>query len=240
MAVGDDFLRRISQPGDPITITDLHVAPGLAGSSPLPGPLRLEGFQSYLGVPLRAGGHSLGWLSYYRTSGGGFALDETALLAALAEQICVIVENHDLRRRIEEAAVLEERGQLARELHDSVTQSLYSMVLLTEGGRRVAASGDMEGAQGYFSDLEGIALQALKEMRLLVYELRPSALEGEGLVGALQQRLDAVEGRANVEARLLVEGAIALPAAVEAALYGIAQEALNNTLEQFSTSLYSP
>ena len=100
----------------------------------------------------------------------------------------------------------------------------------------MAAAGDMEGAQAYFSDLEGIGLQALKEMRLLVYELRPSALEKEGLVGALQQRLDAVEGRANVEARLLVEGTIDLPAAIEAALYGIAQEALNNTLKHASAT----
>jgi signal transduction histidine kinase len=95
----------------------------------------------------------------------------------------------------------------------------------------LAGAGDMDRSQAYFTDLEGIALQALKEMRLLVYELRPSALEKAGLVGALQQRLDAVEGRANVEARLLVEAAIDLPAAVEAALYGIAQEALNNTLK---------
>jgi len=230
MTVGDDFLRRISQVGDPITATDL------ARSSLMPDLLRLEGFQSYLGVSLRAGEHPLGWLSYYRASDGGFALDETALLTALAQQIGVVVENHNLRLRMEEAAVMEERGRLARELHDSVTQSLYSMVLLTEGGRRLAASGDMARSQEYFADLEGIALQALKEMRLLVYELRPSVLEGEGLVGALQQRLDAVEGRANMEARLLVEGAIELPAAVEAALYGIAQEALNNALKHASAT----
>ena len=100
----------------------------------------------------------------------------------------------------------------------------------------MAAAGDMEGAQAYFSDLEGIALQALKEMRLLIHELRPLALEGKGLVAALQQRLDAVEGRAGVEARLLVEGEIELPAGVEEALYGIAQEALNNALKHTSTT----
>jgi signal transduction histidine kinase len=68
-------------------------------------------------------------------------------------------------------------------------------------------------------------------MRLLGHELRPLALEREGLVGALQQRLDAVEGRAGIQARLLVEGALELPMAVESELYHIAQEALNNALK---------
>jgi len=68
-------------------------------------------------------------------------------------------------------------------------------------------------------------------MRLLVYELRPPELAKEGLVGALQQRLDTVEGRAGVEARLFVEGDVQLPPAVEEGLYRIAQEALNNALK---------
>jgi signal transduction histidine kinase len=79
--------------------------------------------------------------------------------------------------------------------------------------------------------LREIAQQALKEMRLLVYQLRPLVLKREGLVGALQQRLDAVEKRAGVDARLLVEGTLDLPATVEEGLYRIAQEALNNALK---------
>lgn len=68
-------------------------------------------------------------------------------------------------------------------------------------------------------------------MRLLVYELRPSVLTREGLVGALQLRLDAVEKRAGVDAHLLVEGEVELPTSVEEGLYRIAQEALNNILK---------
>jgi hypothetical protein len=71
-------------------------------------------------------------------------------------------------------------------------------------------------------------------MRLLVYELRPPALEQEGLVGALQQRIDAVEGRADIQARLLVEGEVSLEPAVEEALYSVGQEALNNALKHAS------
>jgi signal transduction histidine kinase len=73
-------------------------------------------------------------------------------------------------------------------------------------------------------------------MRLLVYELRPLVLETEGLVGALQQRLDAVEKRAGVQSRLIVEGALDLPPRVEEGLYRIAQEALNNALKHAAAS----
>ena len=82
-----------------------------------------------------------------------------------------------------------------------------------------------------------IAQQALKEMRLLVYELRPPALEKEGLLGALHQRLGAVEKRAGVETRLIAEEVIELPAPVEEALYRITQEALNNALKHARATL---
>jgi signal transduction histidine kinase len=75
------------------------------------------------------------------------------------------------------------------------------------------------------------AQQALKEMRLLLYELRPLALQREGLVGAVQQRLDAVEKRAGVDTHLVVEGMLDLPAPVEVEVYHIIQEALNNAMK---------
>jgi signal transduction histidine kinase len=91
-------------------------------------------------------------------------------------------------------------------------------------------------AEKYLVDLGEIAQQALKEMRLLVYQLRPAILEQEGLVGALQQRLDAVERRSSIETRLLVDEALELPALVEEGLYRIVQEALNNTLKHASAT----
>ena len=78
-----------------------------------------------------------------------------------------------------------------------------------------------------------IAQQALQEMRLLVFELRPLALQSLGLIGALEQRLEAVERRAGINARLIVSGEEmdAWPPEVEQELYHIAQEALNNALK---------
>jgi len=128
-------------------------------------------------------------------------------------------------------AAMEERQRLARELHDSITQSLYSLTLLAEAGRRFAGQGDLRQAQHHLRRLGETAQQALKEMRLLVYELRPLVLQKVGLAGALRQRLDAVERRAGVQTRLEMEDSLALPPLLEEELYRLAQEALNNSLK---------
>ena len=144
----------------------------------------------------------------------------------------------DYTERAEELAVLQERNRLARELHDSVTQSLHSATLLAEAGQRQANSGDIEKAREYLLRLGEISQQALREMRLLVYELRPLALSGLGLIGALQQRLDAVERRSGVEVNFSTEDEIEIPEDIEEELYRIAIEALNNALKHASpTSL---
>jgi PAS domain S-box-containing protein len=130
-----------------------------------------------------------------------------------------------------------ERHRLARDLHDAVTQSLYSLSLMAEAARRRALDGDVKATKDYVMRLGELAQQALKEMRLLVYELQPSALEDEGLAGALQGRLDAVERRAGVQARLHVEMEEQLPADVQLQFYRIAEEALNNALKHAGASI---
>lgn len=160
-----------------------------------------------------------------------FGDDELALLTGLAGQAAQAIENAQLRQQAEQEAVKEERGRLARELHDSVTQALYSMTLLAEGWRRLVGAGRLERLEEPLTELGQIAQQALKEMRLLVHELRPPVLETEGLLGALHQRLGTVEKRAGVEARLVAEDVVELPMPVEEELYRIAQEALNNALK---------
>jgi signal transduction histidine kinase len=95
---------------------------------------------------------------------------------------------------------------------------------------------DLQQIAGNQARLGEIAQQALQEMRLLVYELRPLALESAGLIGALEQRLETVERRAGIQARVVVEGEVDLAADVEEELYGIAQEALNNSLKHAKAS----
>jgi signal transduction histidine kinase len=199
-----------------------------ARTTPLPDQLHLDGFPSYLGVPIPGG-----WVSFYRASPQGYSLDESSLLLALAEQIGVSVENHRLRQRIEAAVTLEERGRLARDLHDSVTQSLYSLSLFARSGRDAVEEGDTDRLVANLSTLEATALEALREMRLLLYELRPEVLEQEGLIRTLEQRFDLVERRAGIKAALILQAqdGLELPPALERELYYLAIEALNNVLK---------
>jgi PAS domain S-box-containing protein len=223
--VDDGLAGWVIERGEPLVVPNIEngLRPLLA--IPTTGP------QAFIGAPIRAKGQVLGVLSVVGAAGQQFKPEEVTLLASIADEIGVAVENARLYRQAEQLAVVRERERLARELHDSVTQSLYSLTLLSEAGRRLATTGDLDRAGQHLDRLGDISQQALKEMRLLVYELRPLVLRREGLVGALQQRLDAVEKRAGMDARLLTEGDIELAAPVEEALYRIAQEALNNALK---------
>jgi signal transduction histidine kinase/ligand-binding sensor domain-containing protein len=132
--------------------------------------------------------------------------------------------------------ISEERNRLARDLHDSVTQSIYSLTLLSEAGQRMIANEDFVQIKENQTRLGEISQQALQEMRLLVYELRPQILENEGLIGALEHRLAAVERRAGINARLLSTQEIYLPQNIEEELFYISMEALNNALKHAKAS----
>lgn len=189
-------------------------------------------FKAYAGVPMRARGQVVGVLGVSRHKKyPHFNVEELALLTSIADQVAVVVDSARLRQQAEQMAVMAERERLARDLHDSVTQLLYSANLFAKAAHQAFLAGKLAEMETYLRDIGDIVLQALKEMRLMVYELRPPVLEQDGLVGALQLRLDAVEGRSGVQGRLLAHGYLALPGRVEQALYLVAQEALNNTLK---------
>lgn len=205
----------------PVIDPDTEVVPASAANL---------GQNSFLGAPLHAKGEVIGVLSVIGKANQQFSSEEVNLLGAIADQVGVAVENARLYRQAEDLAVVEERQRLARELHDAVTQSIYSAMLLAATGQRAAAAGDWQEVTSFMERLQMITAQALKELRLLVYELRPSAFENAGLVEALQHRLDAVEQRAGIQTQLLVD-VVPLNEAQETALYRIAVEALNNALK---------
>ena len=199
--------------------------------APIHSCLRTVNWQTMVRVPLMYQSRCLGFLAGYYEEGSGPSEADITFLTTVTSHAAIAVEHARLLVQTQQEAALQERQRLARELHDSVTQSLYSMTLFAEAGWRLAEAGDLEQTKTYLRRLGETALQSLKEMRQLVYELRPSVLEQEGLVGALRQRLEGVEQRAGMQTHLLVEEGWSLSVAQEAEAYRIVVEALNNTLK---------
>jgi len=134
-------------------------------------------------------------------------------------------------KNAEALAVVEERNRLARDLHDSVTQSLYSLTLFAEAASEELDSGEIEIAKSHLKDLRETSRQALQEMRLMVFELRPPELEAKGFTLALQERLEAVEARTGIESVIEINIKERLSSKLENGLFSIAREALNNILK---------
>jgi PAS domain S-box-containing protein len=190
----------------------------------------------YLALPMRARGRVVGVITIMR-KGQTFNVEEITLLGSIADHIGLVVDNLSLYQRAEKAAILEERSRLARDLHDSATQSLYSVTLYAEASRSIAQKGDLQQLNKYLDRLAQTSQQALSEMRLLVYELRPPMLEQDGLVVALRKRLEAVENRAGIQTQLDVNALITLDPVQEEHLFWIAVEALNNSLHHSEATL---
>lgn len=220
-----DFQQWLAQPNDPL------VTMCLSGLSVLPPAFCLSEFQSYLGAQIKIGQRIEGIISYFRFSAQGFGVDEVALGTALAELTGMVLETHELREHAEAMAVVEERQRLARDLHDSVTQSLYSLSLFSHSAREAAADGDADRLNTSLLALEQNTLHALREMRLLLYELRPADLEQEGLRKAIELRLNAVERRANLKLDVQLDEITGLSFQQEVELYHIVVEALNNVVK---------
>ena len=128
-------------------------------------------------------------------------------------------------------AILKERNRLAGDLHDSVTQGLYGIVLHADAAIGQISAGDSDRASEYLQEIKETGKEGLAEMRLLIFELRPPVLEKEGLVPALEARLYAVEKRVGLEAEITSQAVGRLPKEIEEVFYRIAQEALNNVLK---------
>jgi signal transduction histidine kinase len=193
--------------------------------------IEAEGVRLLISIPLLAKDRLVGALIIGSRQPRPVAAEELSMLSAIGQQVAMAVENARLYDQVQQTALLEERSRLARELHDSVTQSLYSVTLYAEAAARLFSAGDTQTAAENLRELRDTAKEALREMRLLIYELRPPVLETGGLAGALQARLDAVEARAGLQTELEVEGTDRLSSTVQEELYHIAREALNNLLK---------
>jgi len=155
---------------------------------------------------------------------------ETTFLAALADQAATASANARLLAAAREKVALEERQRLARELHDSVSQSLYAIQVGAQMARERLDRDPARAAQPIDYVLR-LAEAGQAEMRALIFELRPEALETEGLVAALNRQIEVLRAKHGIIAPLIASGEPELPVEIKQALHRIGQEALWNTVK---------
>ena len=182
---------------------------------------------SEIAVPIRIGQSLAGVLNI--TSHSTHPLDEQDLFAAqtLADQLAIAVENSRLYEHAHELAASRERQRLAHDLHDAVSQTLFSVSLIAEVLPRIYERDVTQGTQR-LEELRQLTRGALAEMRTLLLELRPTALSEADLPDLLRQLGEAVTGRSRIPVEVQVSMSLGVSSEVRVALYRIAQEALNN------------
>ncbi len=182
-----------------------------------------------LAVPLTVRDDTYGVLALTYRERRPFTDVDVRLAASFGGQVALAIENARLRHQVQQNAAASERSRIARDLHDSVTQSLFAASLKAEAVRRRWRPSSDE-ARRNVEDVEHLARGALAEMRTLLMEMRPQSLAEASLDILLEQLAAATEGRSRVAVDLRVEGSRQLPQEVTVAMYRIAQEALQNVV----------
>jgi signal transduction histidine kinase len=185
--------------------------------------------RSFLGVPIVARGGIIGAL--YLTDKEGaeqFSGADERLIVLLAAHAAIAIENARLHERSRELSIVEERNRLARELHDSVTQQLFGVVLAAESAGELLERGEAAGEQ--LGRVQALARGAMEELRSVVFELRPASLEAEGLGQVLRKHVDVLRRVTGREIELRVASPPSLRPAAAGQVFRIAQEALQNAL----------
>ena len=205
---------------------DIHDDPRFTGWWPRGHP----DMRSFLGVPIVTREGVIG--AFYLTEKEGapeFSVGDQHFIEVLASHAAIAITNARLYEQSRELSVLSERNRLALELHDVVSQKLYSLVLTAEAAATLLDR-DAAGARAQVGKLQEIAKQALDELRSLIFELRPPDLVQDGLCGALRKHVEVL--RRVQSAEVDMEGDLELPADPkrDAEVFRIAQEAMQNAL----------
>jgi PAS domain S-box-containing protein len=189
-----------------------------------------EQIHSWLGVPLISRDCLIGVLRLDHVEPNHFTEKHANLVMAFANQAALAIDNARLYEQAQAGAALEERQKLARELHDSVSQVLYSIGLGVRTAR-ARLEHEPEKASEPLDYCISLAEAGLAEMRALIFELRPESLEVEGLVAALSKQADALQARHSIAVEKSFCEEPGVPLAIKESLYRISQEALNNIVK---------
>ena len=200
------------------------------GYAPVHEHLQQVAWDTVVCIPLMYGGTSLGVFTAYYPPDIDPTQSELEFLSTIADQAAIAVKNTQLLLEARDKAALMERQRLARELHDSVSQALYGIVLGVQSARSFIGT-DQEHAVKSMDYVLSLAKACHTEMRALIFSLRPEALEMEGLVAAISKHAAAVCERYEV----LVESSLCdepnIPLAMKEIIYRITQEALHNIVK---------
>jgi PAS domain S-box-containing protein len=191
--------------------------------------------RSSLAVPLIIKDRVIGLLTLFHNQPHYYTHQHASLARTLAYQAAVALENARLYGQAQELAILQERQRLARELHDSVSQALYGIVLGTRSARTLLHR-DLHKLATLLDNIQAQAEASLTEMRTLIFELRPESLEIDGLIIALKKQVEALRTRYELTITLELGDEPPLPFLVKEALYRIALEALNNIVKHAHAS----
>ena len=197
---------------------------------------RMRRIKASMGVPIWWQGRMIGVFSISSDQPDHvFGEHDLEVLSLFAKHVAIAIENARLYGKAERLAHLDERNRIARELHDSVSQSLFTLVLMADAVRGFLRKGHQDAASTA-EMLYQTARDTLAEMRTLIYELRPAALEGEGLVAALQKLVDTLKTRHGLMVEIHRYGVQRLTQEQENALFRIAREALYNVVKHAQAS----
>ncbi len=223
LEVGSGLNGQVAETRRPLLVRDVHLNPG-----PDQHLLAREGLRSFAAVPLLAKESNVGVLGVATRDERQFTHDEVDLLSAIGGQVGIAVENARLYRRSRQAAILEERNRVAREIHDSLAQAFTGIVVQLEAAERLAGRRP-ERAQASLHKARDLARTSLQEARRSVWGLRPRSLEDQSLTEALHNQVRAAQGENGLTLHFTTSGAErTLSSDVEMNLFRIAQEALNN------------
>jgi signal transduction histidine kinase len=190
----------------------------------------------FLGMPIVDGDRILGELFLAnKLSPGGFTAQDEELLRLLAAHAAIALVNARLYERSRELSIVEERQRIARELHDAVTQKLFSLRLTADAAATLAVRDPGRAAQE-LGTVRRLAAEVADELRAIVVGLRPVDLAGDGLDVALRKQAELLDRVHGAVVRFAGESIPRLGAAAEQAAYRIAQEALHNALRHGTPS----